>query len=109
MVDNIVKLDGKNYILIAQAHGHNLTKDKSKKNIPGTSSDDATAAKNKGINIYSIDAYNTPVGGSASINRVTSGGQQSIGIGNTAGSNGTANNQFDMGRDALNAWSGAPK
>lgn len=109
LVDNLVNLSGKNYILIAQAHGHNLTQDESKRNIPGTSPDDATAAKNKGINVYSIDSYKTSVGGSASINRITPSGKSSIGIGNTVGSAGTSSNQFDMGRDAMDAWAGVPK
>lgn len=43
-------------------------------------------AKSANMTIYSIDAYNTGVGGQAKINRVTSDGVQTNNIGHTKGS-----------------------
>lgn len=55
---NTVNLVGGN-LLLAQAHGHNLTQDPRKVNLPGTSDIDVNTAKSAKITIYSIDAYNT--------------------------------------------------
>ena len=91
-------------LLLGQAHGHNLVSDPNKINIPGTSELDKNTAIGSGVTIYSIDAYNTPVGGQAQINRVTSDGIQTNNIGKTQGSSGTGT--FNIGSDALRRWSG---
>ncbi len=91
-------------LLIGQAHGHNLLKDSNKENIPGTSPIDVNTAASSGVTIYSIDAYNTPVGGQAQINRVTPAGAQDNGVGTTKGATGTGN--FNIGLDTLKRWSG---
>ncbi|MCD0467673.1 DUF6443 domain-containing protein [Flavobacterium sp. ENC] len=91
-------------LLLGQAHGHNLIKDPNKVNIPGTSEVDKNTAASSGVTIYSIDAYNTLVGGQAQINRVTPAGVQDNGVGTTKGATGTGN--FNIGLDALKRWSG---
>lgn len=91
-------------LLLGQAHGHNLIKDSNIVNAPGTSEKDVNTVASSGVTIYSIDAYNTPVGGQAQINRVTPAGVQTNGVGTTKGGTGTGN--FNIGLDALKRWSG---
>ena len=85
-------------LLLANVHGHNLSQDPTQVNVPGTSTDDITSATTIGISVYSIDSYNTAVGGSANINRVDSAGGQTNNVGQTQGS-GTGT--FNIGQDAL--------
>jgi hypothetical protein len=91
-------------LLLGQVHGHNLTSNPNLTNIPGTSQDDVNSASSSGVSIYSLDSYNTPVGGQANINRVTPEGTQTNNIGQTKGATGTGN--FNIGSDALKRWSG---
>lgn len=107
VVDNLINLGGKNYILLAQAHGHNLTTELGKTNAPGTSSDyDKPTAIYKTINVYAIDAYNTKVGGQASIHRVTAIGIQTNFIGKTIGADGKGTGKVNIGLESLKAWAG---
>ena len=91
-------------LLIGQGHGHPLTQKANQVNVPGTSPEDKDSSANIGINIYSIDAYNSPVGGQANINKVTPDGTQTNNVGTTSGSSGTGT--FNLGLDSLKSWGG---
>jgi RHS repeat-associated protein len=105
---NIIRLD-KPYLLIGQAHGHNLTSNPGITNTPGTSSDkDLPTAISTGIMIYAVDAFNTPVGQSAAIHSVSPSGLQENLRGYTNGS-GSNNKQFNVGLEALQVYSGILK
>ena len=106
-VDNLIKLGGKSYILIGEAHGHNLSQDSNKINLAGTSPDkDKPAAIATGINIYAIDAYNTKVGGQADIHSVNATGVQSKFVGKTAGASGIGTKTVNVGLESLKSWAG---
>jgi RHS repeat-associated protein len=105
---NIIRLD-KPYLLIGQAHGHNLIQEAGKVNIPGTSSDkDLPTANSKGIMVYAIDAYNTPVGQSGAIHSVSPTGMQENFRGYTNGS-AACTEQVNVGLEALKVYSGIIK
>ena len=94
-------------LLIGQAHGHNLTQKAGHVNIPTTSPDkDLPTSQSLGIPVYAIDAYNTRVGKSADIHRVTPNGTQTNFVGKTIGNG--KNPTFNIGLDALKIWSGLP-
>ncbi|MBN8787950.1 MAG: RHS repeat-associated core domain-containing protein, partial [Terrimonas sp.] len=94
-------------LLIGQAHGHNLLQKPGLVNVPGTSPDvDLPTSQSLGIPIYAIDAYNTRVGKSADIHRVTPDGTQTNFVGKTVGNG--KNPTFNIGLDALRIWSGLP-
>jgi hypothetical protein len=95
-------------LLIAQAHGHNLSQDPGLVNIPGTSSEyDVPLANSSGIMIYAIDAYSTPIGQPAAIHSVTPSGDQQNFRGYTHG-NGSCNETINVGLEALRVYSGIP-
>ena len=87
-----------NSFLIGNVHGHNLTTEAGKINVTGTSATDRNSSMSTGVTIYATDAYNTAVGGSANIGRVTSDGVQTNNVGQTKGA-GTGT--FNIGQDAL--------
>ncbi len=86
-------------LLLGVIHGHNLTQKPGQVNVTGTSTADKNTAATLGITVYETDAYNTPVGGNASVGRVTSGGVQTDNVGQTKGS---GQGTFNFGLDALN-------
>ena len=102
VIENILKDGDKKYILMGQVHGHNLLNDKTYVNVPGTSPDDKQAANSKGINVYALDSYNTPVGGQADIHRVKADGTETKYIGCTGVSNNSSS--FNFGLDSLTSW-----
>lgn len=107
-VGNVIRLD-KPYLLLGQAHGHNLVQQEGIVNIPGTSSDkDLPTANSKGIMVYAMDSYNTPVGVSAAIHSVSPLGLQENFIGYTNGSSG-CKEQINIGLEALKVYSGIIK
>jgi RHS repeat-associated protein len=96
-------------LLIGQAHGHNLLQTPGKVNLPGTSPDkDVPTAASFGIQIYAIDAYNTPVGQSAAIHSVSPSGKQENYRGYTKGSV-PCDQLVNVGLEALRVWAGLPK
>jgi RHS repeat-associated protein len=98
--------DGK--LLIGQAHGHNLLNKPGSVNTPGTSPDkDLPTAATIGIQIYAIDAYNTPVGQSAAIHSVSPSGKQENYRGYTKGSV-PCDQLLNVGLEALKVWAGLP-
>jgi len=84
-------------ILIGQVHGHPLTNDPKRSNIPGTSILDANTSRSVNAPIYSIDSYTGSP--NASINRVTPNGVSNQGVGTVCGN-------FDFSGDALKRFSG---
>ncbi len=88
-------------VLVGQIHGHPLTDDPDKKNIPGTSDKDNATSHDVGIPIYSIDSYTNER--NPSVNRVTPNGQQTIGIGRIDGA------KVNIAVDALKRTSGILK
>jgi hypothetical protein len=88
-------------VLVGQIHGHPLTDDPDKKNIPGTSDKDKATSHDVGIPIYSIDSYTNER--NPSVNRVTPNGQQTIGIGRIDGA------KVNIAVDALKRTSGILK
>lgn len=104
---NVIRLD-KPYLLLGQAHGHNLTTDPAKVNGPGTSVDkDLPTSNSKGIMVYAIDAYNTRVGKSADIHSVSPLGLRENFRGKTNGSSLCC--QVNVGLEALKVYSGIIK
>jgi hypothetical protein len=86
------------YLVIGQVHGHPLTDDPNKVNLPGTSAQDQTTATGTGIPIYSVDSYQGAKGSSQNINRANPypakrNQSQALGIGKSG--------QTNIGRDAL--------
>lgn len=74
-----------NDIFVGQIHGHSLTNDPTKQNVPGTSPPDAVIAGSYNSPIYAIDSYTGSA--NAAIGRVTSSGVPTQGVnrvGNTA-------------------------
>lgn len=97
----------KGQIVIGEVHGHNFVSNSSYKNVPGTSADfDLPTSQYFGIPIYAIDAYNTEIGNSAAIHRVTPDGTQTKNVGKTIGSG--SGKSFNLGLDALRIWAGIP-
>lgn len=88
-----------NSLLLDIIHGHNLTQKPGHVNITGTSEIDKNTAIKLGITVYETDTYNTPVGGKANIERVTTSGVQTDNVGQTKGS---GQGTFNFGLDALN-------
>ena len=86
--------------LLANVHGHPLTKVKGQQNVTGTSDTDKATALDLGITIYATDAYNTMAGKSATIGK-TSGGTSTSNVGKTKG---TGQGTFNLGLDALNKF-----
>ncbi|KIX19619.1 hypothetical protein SY27_18010, partial [Flavobacterium sp. 316] len=98
-------VDGK--LLLGQVHGHNLSQDPTKINIPGTSDFDKNTASSSGVTIYATDAYSQNAGGQVEIHRVSSDGTRTNNIGYTQGSaGGQGAPTINIGLDALKRWSG---
>jgi hypothetical protein len=88
-------------LFLANVHGHNLSQNPNEVNITGTSTQDKTSATSEPkVTIYATDAYNTKVGASATIGRVTSDGVPSNNVGQTKGA---GSGTFNIGLDALNS------
>jgi len=91
-------------ILLGDVHGHPVTKEDGKVNIPGTSGiDKETASKDKGygIPIYSVDSYTGK--SNANIGRVTADGKQTTTVSSVG------DKKFSIGLDALKRASGIVK
>lgn len=86
------------FLIIGQVHGHPLTNDPGKVNIPGTSGQDQNTATSTGLPIYSIDSYSGKAGNSQNIHRanpypIRRRDRQTLNVGKTG--------SFNIGRDAL--------
>lgn len=85
-------------LVIGQAHGHPLTDDPGKVNVPGTSTDDQNTATSTGLPIYSVDSYSGKRGDAQNIHRANPNPSrrrdaQNINVGRTG--------SFNIARDAL--------
>lgn len=79
-------------LVIGDGHGHPTVTTPGMTNAPGYSATDSNTAGSSGVATYTIDSYNSTVGGAATIHQARPGG--------TAGTNpvGTTHNTNNIGR-----------
>ncbi|HEU5291449.1 MAG TPA: hypothetical protein VFU05_12455 [Cyclobacteriaceae bacterium] len=78
------------HLAVGAGHGHPLTQDPTKVNIPGYSIDDSNSSK--GFPSYSIDSYNSTVGGAATIHQASFAGKAGRSGTNPVGTTQSTNN-----------------